>query len=334
MKLSYARLTGLRLRRAPRPGKEYRAMQDVMLSELIASTTPRSIHRPRFARWSMASFAAMFAAFAAAGCFERQTCYNPASSGAKDLQVGEVREDLLCWDAAVRLRLHVSGGHYYAVLLDLIGAAFGANKASLRLDGLPLEGSLEFQFGKVDALGGNLERSFYAARDGEVLLELANMSEKSTQGGGTGGLLGDDTILLTVLQVVDSGPEDHGAGPDEATVLQLWANLEAPQAEQTGVHDVPLGEARGPNASWAMAAELSARASPVETADHRPQKGDWLEHPKFGLCQIEGLSGDGVCFIKLPDARRKKIKVDALQLLAPRDDDGKKIFPVRPRGKQ
>jgi hypothetical protein len=41
-----------------------------------------------------------------------------------------------------------------------------------------------------------------------------------------------------------------------------------------------------------------------------------------------------VCIIKLPDARRKKIKIDALQVLAPRADGERKIFPVRPKTKR
>ncbi len=181
------------------------------------------------------------------------------------------------------------------------------------------------------SLQGNLSE-----RDGDPFWHLHAIVSLREDGRDVtyGGHLVDGVVFALEFRIDCYDEVELRRANDEATGLQLWANLEAPQAEQTGVHDVPLGEARGPSASWAMAAELSARASPVETADHRPQKGDWLEHPKFGLCQIEGLSGDGVCFIKLPDARRKKIKIDALQLLAPRDDDGKKIFPVRPRGKQ
>ena len=120
---------------------------------------------------------------------------------------------------------------------------------------------------------------------------------------------------------------------DEATGLQLWANVEGPDVEQTGVHDVPTAETSTSGAAWAMAAELSARAeeAPVE---HRPERGDWIEHPKFGLCKVEGLSGDGVCIIKLPDATRKKIKIDAMSVMAPREDGGRRIFPVRRRVKK
>jgi hypothetical protein len=82
-----------------------------------------------------------------------------------------------------------------------------------------------------------------------------------------------------------------------------------------------------------MAAEVSARAQPAVREEYKPEKGDWIEHAKFGLCKIEGLSGDGVCIIKLPDARRKKIKIDAMQVLAPRSDGERRVFPVRPKPK-
>jgi predicted DNA-binding protein with PD1-like motif len=121
---------------------------------------------------------------------------------------------------------------------------------------------------------------------------------------------------------------------DDATGLQLWANLEA---QITGQELAPAPDAAPQGApaevTWAMAAELSASAEPAARPEYKPEKGDWIEHAKFGLCKIEGLTGDGVCIIKLPDARRKKIKIDALQVLAPRSDGGRRVFPVRPKPK-
>ena len=93
-------------------------------------------------------------------------------------------------------------------------------------------------------------------------------------------------------------------------------------------------EAAPAGVTWEMAAEVSARSQPVAREEYKPEKGDWIEHVKFGLCKIEGLSGDGVCIIKLPDARRKKIKIDALQVLVPRSDGGRRVFPVRVKGRK
>ena len=118
---------------------------------------------------------------------------------------------------------------------------------------------------------------------------------------------------------------------DEATGLQLWTEATAPDSGGGAVS--PMAP-RSDGVSWAMAAALSARAEPRAALEHKPEQGDWIEHAKFGVCKIEGVSGDGVCFIKLPDSRRKKIKIDAMQVSAPRIDDGRRIFQVsiKPRG--
>jgi hypothetical protein len=118
---------------------------------------------------------------------------------------------------------------------------------------------------------------------------------------------------------------------DDATGLQLWSDLGAPAGEGDAAS---APEAAPAGVTWAMAADVSARAQPAALEEYKPEKGDWIEHVKFGLCKIEGLSGDGVCIIKLPDARRKKIKIDALQVLAPRSDGGRRVFPVRSKGKK
>lgn len=115
---------------------------------------------------------------------------------------------------------------------------------------------------------------------------------------------------------------------DRATGLQLWTDV-AESTETTA--EAPEAESESKTVTWAMAAEVSSRVATVET--HRPERGDWIEHDKFGLCKIEGLSGDGVCIIKLPDARRKKIKLDAMQVLAPRIEGKRKIFAVKSRAK-
>jgi len=180
------------------------------------------------------------------------------------------------------------------------------------------------------SMQGNLSE-----RDGEAFWHLhATVSLREDGRDVTyGGHLIDGSVFALEFRIDCYDGLELRRVNDEATGLQLWADIEGARAEQTGVHDVPRAEAGGAGATWAMAAELSAR---VEDApeDNRPERGDWIEHTTFGLCQIEGLTGDGVCFIKLPNARRKKIKIDALQVLAPRHDGGRRIFPVRAREKK
>ena len=128
--------------------------------------------------------------------------------------------------------------------------------------------------------------------------------------------------VLNIVSRLTGGEEPKVLLRDEATGLDLWAPTEQPAAAPASA------PATGP--SWAMAADASARAEPATTGPApKPAKGDWLDHAKFGLCKIEGLSGDGVCIIKLPNATRKKIRLDAMQVLTPREDEGRQIFPVR-----
>lgn len=143
-----------------------------------------------------------------------------------------------------------------------------------------------------------------------------------------GGHVVDGSVFALELRIDRFDEITLRRANDEATGLQLWAETEVPQGsglEASALAAAPAG------VTWAMAAELSVREEPVGRQEHAPERGDWLEHPKFGLCKIEGLSGDGVCIIKLPDARRKKIKIAAMQVLAPRSQDGVRVFPVRPR---
>lgn len=174
-------------------------------------------------------------------------------------------------------------------------------------------------------LQGNLSE-----RDGEPFWHLHGTVSLREDGRDVtyGGHLVDGSVFALEFRIDCYDGLELRRTKDEATGLQLWADIEGAPAEETGVHDVPKAEAGGAGATWAMAAELSAR---VEEApeDNRPERGDWIEHTKFGLCKIEGLGGDGVCIIKMSDARRKKIKLDALMVLAPRVDDGRRIFPVR-----
>ncbi len=112
---------------------------------------------------------------------------------------------------------------------------------------------------------------------------------------------------------------------DEATGLHLWSGAVATSvAAAEAPADRPI--------TWAMAAEAST-VEPAQGSKAMPVRGEWLDHPKFGVCKVEALSGDGVCVIKLPNARRKKIQIGALQVLAPRLDGNRKVFPVRPKPK-
>ncbi len=60
--------------------------------------------------------------------------------------------------------------------------------------------------------------------------------------------------------------------------------------------------------------------------------GEYLDHRQFGICKIERMSDDGGVLLRMPNKRTKLIKLDVLQVLEPRIEGEKIIYPVRPRG--
>jgi len=144
-----------------------------------------------------------------------------------------------------------------------------------------------------------------------------------------GGHVSDGIVFALEFRIECFDEIELRRANDDATGLQLW---EEPDAGGEGGGSA-AAEPSPSGVSWAMAAEVSARAEPV-TEVPKPVRGDWIEHATFGLCKIEGLSGDSVCIIKLPNGTRKKIKLDAMLVFAPRDDGERKIFPVKPKRKK
>jgi predicted DNA-binding protein with PD1-like motif len=138
-----------------------------------------------------------------------------------------------------------------------------------------------------------------------------------------GGHVDDGVVFALELRIECLDELELRRADDPATGLQLWAGAEE--------HDAPAANAEPsavePPGAWAQVAAVSAVVEP-EPDIPKPAKGDWIDHAKFGLCKIEGLSGDGVTIIKLPNATRKKIKLDALRVLPPRQDGPRRIYPV------
>ncbi len=63
-----------------------------------------------------------------------------------------------------------------------------------------------------------------------------------------------------------------------------------------------------------------------------PEVGEYIDHRQFGICKIESMEEDGGVMLRMPDKRKKLIKLDVLQVLEPRIEGNKIIYPVRPRG--
>jgi predicted DNA-binding protein with PD1-like motif len=185
-----------------------------------------------------------------------------------------------------------------------------------------------FECCELLSMQGNLSE-----RDGEPFWHL-HATVSLREGGRDvtyGGHVVDGSVFALEFRIDCFDELELRRANDDATGLPLWANL---GTQAGGREGAPAPEAARAGVTWEMAAEVSARAQPAVREEYKPEKGDWIEHAKFGLCKIEGLSGDGVCIIKLPDARRKKIKIDAMQVLSPRSDGGRRVFPVRSKRKK
>jgi hypothetical protein len=82
--------------------------------------------------------------------------------------------------------------------------------------------------------------------------------------------------------------------------------------------------------------ERPLKSSPIDDEGPflEPKKGDWVEHRQFGLCRVDGEDADGALILRLPNAQRKHIRLDVMEVLPPRHDGDRRIFPLRPRAKR
>jgi predicted DNA-binding protein with PD1-like motif len=100
--------------------------------------------------------------------------------------------------------------------------------------------------------------------------------------------------------------------------------IRAPVAAEAPAPSGPL--------SWAAVAAVS-HATPDEPETREPGKGDWVEHRQFGLCRVEGEDPDGGVRVRLPSGARKTLRLDIMEVLPPRKEADRVVFPVRPRSR-
>lgn len=188
------------------------------------------------------------------------------------------------------------------------------------------EAAHRFERCELLSLQGNL-----SLRDGEPFWHLhATLSLRDNEQDVTyGGHVVDGVVFALEFRVECFDDVELRREHDEATGLHLWAE----GSSRDEAESAPVSAESDAGVSWAMAAAVSARSERT-VVEKTPRRGDWIEHERFGLCKIEGLPGNGVCIIKLPDATRKKIKLDAMLVLSPREEDGRTIFPVRAKTKR
>lgn len=139
-----------------------------------------------------------------------------------------------------------------------------------------------------------------------------------------------------------------GAGLREAPRLTREPERASASTAPPEPRELPMAEPVKPAASpaaagWAQVAAVSAnveRVRPLASAPVdeevflEPKKGDWVEHRQFGLCRVDGEDAEGALVLRLPNAQRKHIRLDVLEVLPPRHDGDRRIFPLRPRVKR
>lgn len=74
----------------------------------------------------------------------------------------------------------------------------------------------------------------------------------------------------------------------------------------------------------------SAAEEPVDD-DYFPAKGDFIRHRQFGLCRVDREDANGGVVIRLPSGIKKTLRLDFMDVGAPRMEGHKRVFAVRPR---
>lgn len=243
-------------------------------------------------------------------------------------------------------------GSLRSVVLDFVDVESGGRTPPRSFDG-----ALELL-----SFTGNL-----SSAGGELVLDGSAHVSRLTDNGVEvlGGHLVDAVAHAVELRVECFDDLGLRRELDEATGLALWRG-EASRASAAAPRPEPAGPS---GVSWAMAARASAdrdSAPPVErrgpaakegprragaslpfapeplparkragadtsSESYSLERGDFVDHKQFGRCRVERLSEDGGLVIRLETGRRKLIKLDVLDVLPPREEGGKRIYPLRPR---
>lgn len=152
-----------------------------------------------------------------------------------------------------------------------------------------------------------------------------------------GGHLVDASLFAAELRLQCYDDVSLVRVADEATGLSLW-DIEQPNEELADTEDEGDEEEPVVDGWAAVAAASEAKSKPAPKPRRggdpfTPSIGDWVRHPKFGLCKIERQTSDDSVSIKLPSARRTTIKLSFLDVGEPRMEGERYVFPLSPRKK-
>lgn len=109
---------------------------------------------------------------------------------------------------------------------------------------------------------------------------------------------------------------------DAATGLDLWSpelgSISVSGTAARAIHPTPLPSA-------------GASSEPDLWSPSEPEVGDWLEHPQYGLCQVQDRMEDDSLIVRLPSGALKTLRLDYFRLSSPRKHGPQRVFSIRPR---
>ncbi len=266
------------------------------------------------------------------------------------VHMARAREVTTAWVSAT--------GSLRSIVLDFTDLASGG-----RTDPRPFGGGLELLSlsGNLSSAGGELVL--------EATAQVARLTDNGVEV--LGGHLVDAVAHAVELRVECYDDLGLRREVDGALGLALWRGESTAAREDAPrrAPPAPPPPAQPSGVSWALAAQVSAEreAGPAierrrpsapsapmaggaplpfvpdplparkrtgddePTGAHSPERGDFVDHKQFGLCRVEKVSDDGGLVIRLETGRRKLIKLDVLDVLDPREEGGKRVYPLRPR---
>lgn len=149
-------------------------------------------------------------------------------------------------------------------------------------------------------------------------------------------------------------PEEDGTRESEAGPVApsaggfggiSWAQVAAASEEAEKVQSAPKAMSRRvpektpqdhlPPPIPERSTKLPVRAAKAEKVvnwdEPNPSKGEYVDHRQFGLCRVDGEDDEGGLKIRLPSGVRKVIRLDFMEVLPPRFEGDRTIYPLRPR---
>lgn len=145
--------------------------------------------------------------------------------------------------------------------------------------------------------------------DGEQTVELPGRSALVSLQGPPGG-----PLMATVSSASQAGPVLVGGRLNRATAAGVTVLVQDAEPDEASA-----------------AAELEPEED--DEAEELPEYNDRVLHPKFGLCDVMVVKGERMKIREVAGLNRvREIHLSVVKVLPPREQDGKRVFPLAKRG--